>query len=273
MTRVECRLDLSQETEGFLHAPRGTILRGGWNVSSMDILSFLANVPLFKGLPADQLGRIARIAVAKDYRRGEIVFSGRRCGGRLLCPDERTDKDIQAFPEGKEQVLHIMGFQEPFGEAPSSAAGGFPPMPRHRGKPPHLFPRARFRRPHAARSNPRHEHAGAPVAPAQRVCRSRRATVPERGARQARILPIYVSDRAGGAALIQLDIPKTLLANVLGTIPETVSRVLGKMASEGIIEVEGRRIRLLDRKKLEELSQGARFYDEGGARTVYRAFP
>ena len=52
---------------------------------------------------------------------------------------------------------------------------------------------------------------------------------------------IYLSDRDNGAAIVQLDIPKALLANVLGTMPETVSRTLGKMTSDAIIEVDGRR--------------------------------
>jgi CRP/FNR family transcriptional regulator len=68
---------------------------------------------------------------------------------------------------------------------------------------------------------------------------------------------VYLSEREGGSHVLELDIPKGLLANLLGTIPETLSRILARMTAEGLIGVEGRRITLLDRKKLEDLSSGA----------------
>jgi CRP/FNR family transcriptional regulator len=43
---------------------------------------------------------------------------------------------------------------------------------------------------------------------------------------------------------------------LLGTIPETLSRILAKLAQQGIISVEGRTIRVLDRKSLESLAAG-----------------
>ncbi len=235
----------------------------------MDILSFLANVPLFKGLPEDQLGRIAGIALAREYRRGEIVFSEFDAANGFYVPMRGRIKIFKLSSEGKEHVLHIMGFQEPFGEAAVFSGGRFPAHAQALEESLLIFfPAPAFvdltrRDPTLAMnmlallSRRLKEFAGL----------VEQLSLKEVPGRLASYL-IYVSDRAEGAALIELDIPKTLLANVLGTIPETVSRVLGKMASEGIIEVEGRRIGLLERKKLEELSQGARFYDEGRADAV-----
>jgi CRP/FNR family transcriptional regulator len=232
----------------------------------MDILSFLANVPLFKGLPADQLGRIAGIAVPREYRRGEIVFSDGQEANGFYVPMRGRIKIFKLSPEGKEQVLHIMGFQEPFGEAAVFSGGRFPAYAQALEESLLIFfPASAFV------DLTRHDPT---LAMNMLALLSRRLkefaglveqlSLKEVPGRLASYL-IYESDRAAGAALIELDIPKTLLANVLGTIPETVSRVLGKMASEGIIEVEGRRIRLLERKKLEALSQGASFSDEGRA--------
>jgi CRP/FNR family transcriptional regulator len=235
----------------------------------MDILSFLTNVPLFKGLPADQLGRIAGIAVAREYRRGETVFSDLDEANGFYVPMRGRIKIFKLSSEGKEQVLHIMGFQEPFGEAAVFSGGRFPAHAQALEESLLIFfPASAFidltrRDPTLAMnmlallSRRLKEFAGL----------VEQLSLKEVPGRLASYL-IYVSDRAEGATLIELDIPKTLLANVLGTIPETVSRVLGKMASDGIIKVEGRRIRLLERKKLEELSLGARFYDEGRAGAV-----
>jgi CRP/FNR family transcriptional regulator len=57
---------------------------------------------------------------------------------------------------------------------------------------------------------------------------------------------------------VELEIPKVQLASLLGTIPETLSRILGRMGREGLIETEGpRSLRLLDRERLLDLAKGA----------------
>ncbi len=51
---------------------------------------------------------------------------------------------------------------------------------------------------------------------------------------------------------VVLDIPKGQLASLLGTSPETLSRIFQKMSEEGLIQVEGKRIQLLDIDALAE---------------------
>jgi CRP/FNR family transcriptional regulator len=57
---------------------------------------------------------------------------------------------------------------------------------------------------------------------------------------------------------IRLPISKGQLASLLGTIPETLSRIFAKMSDQGLIEVEGREIRLLDLDGLEDVSMMGR---------------
>ena len=52
-----------------------------------------------------------------------------------------------------------------------------------------------------------------------------------------------------------MTITKGQLASLLGTIPETLSRILGKMTRQGLIESKGQRIRITDREALEELAE------------------
>ncbi|MGA1826200.1 MAG: Crp/Fnr family transcriptional regulator, partial [bacterium] len=60
-----------------------------------------------------------------------------------------------------------------------------------------------------------------------------------------------------GLDYLTLDISKNQLASLLGTIPETFSRILTKMKNEGIIEPDGRNnIRVLDKSRLEHLANG-----------------
>ncbi len=55
---------------------------------------------------------------------------------------------------------------------------------------------------------------------------------------------------------IDLGMPKGELALALGTVPETLSRALGKLKSDGIIEVDGGTVTVLDVRSLAELSSG-----------------
>ena len=57
-----------------------------------------------------------------------------------------------------------------------------------------------------------------------------------------------------------LEIPKGQLASLLGTIPETLSRILAKMRETGIIEQNGKNIKIIDRDSLKELAKGGKLF-------------
>jgi CRP/FNR family transcriptional regulator len=65
---------------------------------------------------------------------------------------------------------------------------------------------------------------------------------------------LYLSDREEGALILKLDISKKLMASLLGTIPETLSRIFLKMNSLGIIKIKGRTITILDKESLKKIS-------------------
>ena len=44
-------------------------------------------------------------------------------------------------------------------------------------------------------------------------------------------------------------------ASILGTIPETLSRIFAKLSGNNLIRVEGKKITLLDRSGLEALAE------------------
>jgi CRP/FNR family transcriptional regulator, dissimilatory nitrate respiration regulator len=68
---------------------------------------------------------------------------------------------------------------------------------------------------------------------------------------------LYLGEGKKGTAEVDLDVSKNQLASLLGTIPETLSRILARMSRDGFIELSGQRgVRILDRKGLEELASG-----------------
>ena len=66
----------------------------------------------------------------------------------------------------------------------------------------------------------------------------------------------YLSHEQGDSDEVELDISKGQLASLLGTIPETLSRIFKKLIEAGYLEMDGSRIRVTDREGLEDLASG-----------------
>lgn len=220
----------------------------------MNIASFIANVPLFEGLPEKQILHLAHIAIVRKVKRGELIFSeGQEATGFYVSVRGRI-KIFKVSPEGKEQILHIMGFQEPFGEVPVFSGTSFPASAQAIEEGVLVFfPRVAFV--DLVRGDP--SLAMNMLAVLSRRLRQfanliEELSLKEVPGRLASYL-IYLSEKSKGVDTIELDIPKTLLAHFLGTIPETVSRTLARMSADGLIRMKGRKITLLDRRRLEEL--------------------
>jgi len=224
----------------------------------MEIIHQIAAVPLFKGLPAEQLQDLARIVVTKVIKRGQTIFSeGDEAAGFYVLVSGRA-KIFKLAPDGKEQILHIPAPGEPFGEVPVFAGERFPASAEAlEDSRSFFFPRPAFV--NLIKKNP----ALALNMMAVLARRLRRFTgmienlslreVPGRLAAHF----LYLSDRQKGARELELDISKNQLASLLGTIPETLSRILARMGKEGLIETMGpRQIRILNRAGLEELAEG-----------------
>ncbi len=225
----------------------------------MEIASFIGNIPLFKGLPPAQIKQLASLATYKPYKKGELIFSeGQEATGFYILIVGRV-KVAKLAPDGKEQILHILGSQEPFGEVPVFAGERFPANAEAMEDSKVLFlPREEFI--HLIKKEPSVAmHMLALLSQRLRQFSSLIENLSLKGvpARLASYL-LYMSQHQQDKGLLELDVPKTLLANFLGTIPETLSRILAKMTQEGLIEVDGRRIKLLNRRALEELAAGTR---------------
>jgi CRP-like cAMP-binding protein len=66
---------------------------------------------------------------------------------------------------------------------------------------------------------------------------------------------LYFSDRKDKNTELELDITKGQLASLLGTIPETISRIFSRMSNQRLIHINGRNIRLLNKKALKEIAE------------------
>jgi len=71
---------------------------------------------------------------------------------------------------------------------------------------------------------------------------------------------LQVSKEESRSDVFTLEITKAQIANLLGTTPETLSRVLSRMREAGIIEDKGKKIKILDIESLKNLAEGAKLF-------------
>jgi CRP/FNR family transcriptional regulator len=223
-------------------------------------LSALRAVGAFEGLSRAHLATLARLAIRRAYPAGGTIFAeGDTAGGLHVVQGGRV-RVYKLGPEGKEQILHFWGPGEPFGEA---AAFEDVPYPAHaeavEATTTLFIPRAGLI--DAVRRDP--DFALALVTLLSRRLRRLAMLVESLSLREVpgrlAAFLLLLSERQGGVDRVTLDIPKTQLAALIGTIPETLSRILARLAREGIASGDGPRVIVFhDRRALRELAEGTR---------------
>jgi len=220
------------------------------------ILDVISTIPLFNDLPDDQLEAIKKIAIEKQINKGEIVVSEGDAGKGFFVIVEGRVKVFKVSAEGKEQILHIFGPGQPFGEVPVFAGQRFPANAQAIDSARVLFfPRVAIV--DLITANP--SLALNMLAEMSKKLRLfavqiENLSLKEMPARLASYL-IHLADEQGQEKSVTLKISKGQLASILGTIPETLSRIFAKLSGNNLIRVEGKEITLLDRSGLEDLAE------------------
>ena len=212
----------------------------------------LEDSELFGGMSAEHLDEIEKISVFKEYGRGEtIFFEGDPGNGFYMVATGRV-KIFKTSLSGKEQILHIFGPGEPFGEVPVFHGQPFPANATALEKTQLIFfPRKDFvKLVHTMPSLVMNMLAVLSMRLRRFATQIENLSLKEVPARLAGYL-LYLSEEQGNVEKVELQISKGQLASLLGTIPETLSRIFAKMSDEGLIRVEGKKISLLDREGLE----------------------
>jgi CRP/FNR family transcriptional regulator len=220
------------------------------------ILNIVSSTPLFNGLPEDQIAAVKKIAVRKHYKKGEIIFSdGDEAKGFFVIAEGRV-KIFKLSTEGKEQILHIFGPGQPFGEVPVFTGQKFPANSQAIEETRALFfPRDSIVA--LITANPSlalNMLAVMSIKLHQFALQIENLSLKEMPARLASYL-IFLADEQNKGQVVTLNISKGQLASILGTIPETLSRVFAKLSSQSLIRVNGKNITLLDRRGLEDLAE------------------
>lgn len=220
----------------------------------------LQKMAAFEGLAPEQIQVLARMAVRRRFAAGAQVFAeGDPASGFHVVLEGRI-RIFKLGLDGKEQILHIWGPGEPVGEA--AAVEGFP-FPAHAEA---MEATTTLFLSRAGLVEEIHRNPGFALALLSLLSRRLRRfagliealSLQEVPGRLAAYLLVR-AERSRAQDRVTLDVTKRQLAALLGTIPETLSRILGRMTREGIIEADGARtIVIRDAEALRELAEGER---------------
>lgn len=227
-----------------------------------DLQAFLAKTQLWQGLSSDCIDLVAKIAVLKTYGKGELIFSEGEAGRGFFIIRSGRVKVFKVSPDGKEQILHMFGAGEHFAEVAALDGQCFPASAAALESTTVLF----FSR--EAFVNFLQHHPTLAINVLASFARRLRQFTQLIEALSLKAVPcrlaaylLALSEQANHANTINLDLTKGQLAAVIGTIPETLSRVFLKLSQEGLLELNGSQITILDRQQLKCLSLGGKISD------------
>lgn len=222
--------------------------------STAERIRLLKETPAFSELEDADLHDLAVATAVHAYDEAEAIFHNNDKADGFYAVVQGEVEVFRSAPSGREQTLHILGPGELCGEVPVFHGGRYPASARARAASRALFiPSDDFyalslERPQilmemlAMLSLRLRRFAGL-------ICDLSLKDVAARLAGYLLELPV-VSGR------IKLDCPKNELASRLGTIPETLSRSLGRLRAAGAIEQKGEHLRIVSREKLQALAGG-----------------
>ena len=222
---------------------------------------FVRNCYLFTGLNEEELEGVDRITSLRTFQKLDSVFQeGEKADGFFLLCQGRV-KIYKLSIEGKEQLLHIVYPGETFAEAAMFEGSSYPASAQAMEDSSLLF----FSKNGFLALLKRH-----PVIMLRMLGNISKylhhfirlvedLSLKEVSSRVAEYL-LDVIDRKGdfmeGGIEVELEMTKSDLAARLGTISETLSRTLKGLRDRAIIEVDGKRIRILDKNALEKVAAG-----------------
>ncbi len=216
----------------------------------------LEKIAFFNGLEDRHLHALASIASSKIYRKGETIFSEGQEAGGLYAVASGLVRIYKTSFGGKEQILHVFGPGELFAEVAVFRNASLPANAQALEASDILFiPRAGFIKCITDAPDMALEMlALLSLRLRGFVAKIEELSLKEVPARLAAHLLLLQATQGGDT--IRLQLPKGQLASLLGTIPETLSRILKKLDEAGIVATEGQTLRILDQEGLKRLAQG-----------------
>ncbi len=188
------------------------------------------------------------------YPAGEVIFLSGRAADKFYVILAGKVAVYKLSPAGERQIIHLYSRGESFAGAAMFSGGGYPAS-AEATEDAELLEISRAALEAAFAAEPR--LAMGMLAGLSKKLRELVALVEDLSLRSvpARLGRELLEEAArSGGRQFRLSASKHDLAAKLGTVPETLSRALAKLRKDGLIEVKGRNITILDRAGLENLA-------------------
>jgi len=215
----------------------------------------LRGVPLFAALDERQLRQLTDTCRTIRVKPEQMVFGPTQKAEQFYVVLRGEVKIYKVSARGDEQILHLYGAGETFGEAAMLAGIDFPAFAQAlEDSELMVVSRASLRR--LIEVQP--ELAMRMMAGLSAKLREFNRLIEELSLKEvpSRLAGVLLREaRRTGRPTIKLKQTKRQLAARIGTISETLSRALAKMKAQGLIEVRGNEIEVLDESALEELAE------------------
>lgn len=212
-------------------------------------------VALFSAMTERQLRQLTDTCRTARIKKGQMVFGPTQRAEQFYVVLSGRVKIYKLSTRGDEQILHLYGAGETFGEAAMWSGVNYPACAQALAETQLLV----ISRPNLLRlieASP--ELAMSMMAGMSAKLRQFNQLIEDLTLKEvpARIAGVLLREaRRAGRPMIKLKQTKRQLAAQIGTIAETLSRALAKMKAQRLIDVRGSEIEILDQSALEDLAQ------------------
>ncbi|RPI63972.1 MAG: Crp/Fnr family transcriptional regulator [Planctomycetaceae bacterium] len=224
-------------------------------ISQAQILAAMKAVAMFSALSDSAVRQLVSTCRHTTLAGGDIIFSPLQAADRFFVVLAGKVKIYKTSPRGDEQILHLYGKGETFGEAAMWAKINYPAFAEALEKT-EIISISRENLGKAVAANP--DLAMGMLAGLSAKLRDFNRLIEELSLKEvpARLAGVLLKEaRHAKSRTITLKQTKRQLAAQIGTIAETLSRALGKMKADGLIEVSGSTVEILDMDALADLAE------------------
>lgn len=224
--------------------------------STRELRDALRAIPLFSALTAPDLSALLEHAGTVTAGAGEEIFSPEEAAESFYVILSGQVKVYQLSSRGDEQIFHLYGRGQTFGEAAMWSGERYPAFASALRET-RLLKVDREALLQMIRHRP--EAAVAMLAGLSLKLREFNHLIEQLALREVpgRLAQVILDlAEEAGANRIELRYSKRELAARIGTVSETLSRALRRLQQDGLIQVAGARITILDREGLEDLAAG-----------------
>lgn len=223
----------------------------------METIDNLKRINIFSFLEENILLKLAKICGVKTYQAGEYVFREGEKGKGFFGIAKGKVKIYKSNLEGKEHILHVLGEGDIFAEVVLGGDYNYPANSVCLEESKLIFiPKDKFKK--LFKEEPDlalkliYFFSLRLKELVHKVEVLSLKEVPQRLA-----LYLYSLSKKQDKDELDLEINKSMLAYLLGTIPETLSRSFKKLKELNLIELSNKRVKILDIQALKQFAQGS----------------